>query len=174
MGPREGLVASLALGMVGGCVAPALQAPDGQETLLPAVSDDPTAIRDVFTAFFHDCAAGEFGRARAALAPMRPEMPEDYVASRLTRYGRMGEVQSGKIHEVHVADGKAVLAYWESPGDLDPFYFIQHEGRWRILLSLTTYEKSYYVFSREDLARFKELESWFGELKTRVLYGTGN
>jgi len=171
MSIRTCLVGSLALAAVGGCVASAPQPVAARKARLSAVPDDTAAIRDVFVAFFRDCAAGELERARAALVPMKPEVPADYVASRLTRYGRIGEVQPGKIHKVHVAGGKAVLAYWESPTDLDPIYFMQHEGRWRILLSLTTFKKRYYMFSQDDFARFEELESWFDTLRARDLYG---
>lgn len=133
--------------------------------------DDSQAIRDTFVAFFRDCAAGELEAARITLAPVKPQVPSEYVVSRLKQYGRIGEMQPGKIHKVRVAGNKAVLAYWESPTDLDPFYFVQHEGRWRILLSLTTFDKLYYVFSPDDIAAFAELKSWFKEVKTRDLYG---
>lgn len=163
---------SMILLSISACVGTRPERPHAQVERQTDV-DEASPVREAFLGFFQDCASGDYDAACKALAPMKGkvEVAEDYVASRLTRYGSLGAMDPTRIHAVHTLGDKAVLAYWEGKTDLDPFYFIRRDGRWRILLSLTSYYQPYYSFTDEDVSHFNKLRKWFEQLKNKELYG---
>lgn len=136
----------------------------------PVPETEASKIKKQCVVFFSACKNGDLDAAKQGLAKMRDEVPEEYVLRQLRTYRRLSVPEVGEMGPVRIVDGKAVIPYWESPTDLDPLYFACENGKWKILLELTTYRDECFDWTTNDLTAFSALETWFGDFSRKKLY----